>query len=61
MVKPCPYPEKKRYASKRAARRGRVGIYENRADGGGQLVAFRCGDHWHVGHRSRESWRDRRR
>lgn len=46
----CPHPEKKRYPSKRAARRGMVNLYESRTDGGGRLHTYRCGDHWHVGH-----------
>lgn len=49
----CPYPDKRKYPSKRAARIGIRTIYKNRADSGpGRLHAFRCstGDHWHVGH-----------
>lgn len=53
----CPYPEKKPYTSKKAARRGMVNLYESRAAGGGRLHVYRCGDHWHVGHLSRENWR----
>lgn len=54
----CHHPGKKRYTSKKAARRGMVELYKNRAAGGGRLHVYQCGDHWHVGHLTRESWRD---
>ena len=47
----CRYPGKHLYASARAAKRGRAGLYRNRAAGQGRLVIFPCGDHWHVGHK----------
>lgn len=47
----CPQPEKRRYTSKKAARRALQLLYRNRANGGpGRLHAYRCGDHWHIGH-----------
>lgn len=49
----CQQPQKKRYASKRAARQGIVTLTKNRAAGGhGRLHVYQCGDHWHIGHRT---------
>lgn len=50
MMATCRHPDKVRYTSRRAARRGMVGIYRNRKHGHGRLHVYRCGDHWHVGH-----------
>lgn len=57
----CPNPEKVRYPGKRSARRAMRRIQDNRADGLGRLHVYPCGDHFHVGHIARESWRDRHR
>lgn len=54
MSRPCPFPHKRSYPSKRSARQGIRTLYKNRAAGGpGRLHAYRCpsGEHWHVGHR----------
>lgn len=54
----CPQPEKTRYRGKRSARRAMREIQKHKADGGGRLHVYPCGDHFHVGHIKRESWRD---
>lgn len=46
----CVSPEKVQYASRGAARRAIRGIWRDRRDQGGRLVAYACGGHWHVGH-----------
>lgn len=48
----CPYPSKTKYESKRAARIAIRTLYRHRANSGpGRLHAYKCGGHWHVGHR----------
>ena len=49
MTSQCPHPEKVKYRSERAARAG-VKAMRGKRDGGEPLHAYRCGDHWHVGH-----------
>lgn len=51
----CPHPDKVKYRSERAARAG-VKALRGKRDGGEHLHAYRCGDHWHVGH-GHKSWR----
>lgn len=46
----CRFPSKHEYASKKAARRGMVELYEKNLAGPGRFHVYRCGDHWHVGH-----------
>lgn len=53
----CPFPDKAKL-SKRGARRALRSIQRHKKDGGGRLHVYPCGDHWHVGHIARESWRD---
>lgn len=52
-ARPCPHPDKTKYRSKQAARRGIRALDRNRAAGGhGRLHAYLCPSrgHWHVGH-----------
>lgn len=50
----CLTPEKKPYASQRAAKQAIRTLDRNRASGGhGRLHVYRCAaGHWHIGHRT---------
>lgn len=54
----CPHPDKVKYRSEKAARAG-VKAMRGKRDGGEPLHTYRCGDHWHVGHRTRERWHNK--
>lgn len=55
----CPQPEKQRHASRRAAEKALVSLEAARGIDLG-LRPYRCGDHWHLGHRHKgltfEKW-----
>lgn len=52
----CPHPEKQRHATKRAALKARDSLERERGIDLG-LIAYRCDDHWHLGHRhKRNRW-----
>lgn len=46
---PCPRPDKQRFWTKELAERGMARAA--RSAGGHGLNVYRCGDHWHFGHK----------
>lgn len=48
----CPHPEKHRHRSLKAALRARESLERERGIDLA-LRPYRCGDHWHIGHKSK--------
>lgn len=44
----CPTPEKTKFTSERVAKRGLRALKHPH----GVMHAYRCGGHWHIGHRN---------
>ena len=47
----CPHPEKHRHSSRRAAEKA-LAAFDRTGRADPALRPYKCGDHWHLGHRS---------
>ena len=55
----CASPEKHRHRSQRAALKARDELERDKGIDLG-LRPYRCGDHWHLGHKHKTTWLERR-
>lgn len=47
---PCPHPEKQRHRTRKAAEKARAAVERTSSVDPG-LRPYKCGEHWHLGHR----------
>lgn len=55
----CAHPEKQRHASLPAALKARASL-ETEKGIDLALRPYRCGDHWHLGHKRKSTWLERK-
>lgn len=55
----CPHPEKHRHASRKAAEKALANYDQDKGPDLG-MAPYRCGHHWHLGHRRKAKTLDQK-